>query len=158
MSRKGRKPWQEKSYREARERLEKTLVQAVNGMTKTQLQMETGLSRPTIDKHLRVLMALDVPTSKKPGLKRKKVERSGRLFFWKTNYLNQLERYRLVIDHLDERVKADAVFKTLLEVRYPTLGPPWTTKKLHFFAVGSGANIAYAGYRRRKKTKKRCVG
>jgi hypothetical protein len=37
------------------------------------------------------------------------------------------------------------------------LGPPYTTRILHFYAVGSGANIAIAGYRTRKKTKERRV-
>lgn len=86
------------------EKLGKILRGAVNGMTKTQLHKEarcliSTLSRPTIDRHLKVFM------------NDREVEKWGRRFFWRSNLSVQLERYRLILDIIDKQEKADAVFR-----------------------------------------------
>ena len=118
MTRKGRKLWQKTLYREAHELLQKTLIQAINGMIKTQLREKTGLSRPTIDRHLKDFMD------------QRKVEQWGLLFFWSTNYLIQLERYRLIIDILKKQEQADAVFKIKVAIAQDTLKGEELRKRL----------------------------
>ena len=51
-----RTKWQQKQYTKAHELLKKTLKEAKNPMTKNQLYKLTGLSRPTIDRHLNHLI------------------------------------------------------------------------------------------------------
>lgn len=104
-----RKPWQEKAYEEIHGILQQILLQAMNGITKTELREKTRLSRPTIDKHLNDFIA------------KKKVEKWGRLFFWSTNYLVLLERYRLILEILEKQEKAEAVLKTKIAIAQDTL-------------------------------------
>jgi hypothetical protein len=119
LRRKGtRSPWQEESYRKAHELLKKTLVQAIDGMTKTQIHAKTKLSRTTIDKHLCGFM------------KNQEVMQERRILFWSTNYRLNLERYRLIFEILDKQEKAEAAFKTKVAIAQDTLKGEALNKRL----------------------------
>lgn len=52
---KGRKQWQEQKFLKAHNQIKNSLIEA-NGMTKTEIHKATGLSRVTVNKHLRYLL------------------------------------------------------------------------------------------------------
>lgn len=71
---KGKGAWHREKEEENRQKISKALLQAVEGITKTELYRKTGLSRPTVDRHLASL--------EKMG----NVKREKRRLFWLSNY------------------------------------------------------------------------
>ena len=99
---KGRKQWQESTYLETHDRIKKALIEA-NGMTKTEIYKATGLSRVTIDKHLRLLENVT-----------KEAVKIGNLYHWGDKYrvlVKGLEADALLVESLESACQS---FKSII--------------------------------------------
>jgi DNA-binding transcriptional ArsR family regulator len=83
----GKGKWHAEQELKNREAVKKVLVDAEDGITKTELSARTKLSRPTVDRHLEDIV------------RKGNLRTEGRLLFWVTNY-EQKKRISEVFDAL----------------------------------------------------------